>query len=83
MNVDSTGHFVISAALFIGIIIFGAAIGGGTDAFSSIKKGDEWYEVALKTITGAALGGTLGAAMGTGAALAAVELLQGCQFVRL
>lgn len=59
------------------MIIFGAAIGGGTAAYSSIKKGDEWYEVALKTITGAALGGMLGAAMGTGAALAAGGTIAG------
>jgi len=77
MNVDPTGHFAISAALFIGTIIFGAAIGGGTAAYSSIKKGDKWYEVALKTITGAALGGMLGAAMGTGAALAAGGTIAG------
>ena len=48
----------------------GALLGGGTAAFSSITNGDEWYEVAIKTICGAALGGMLGAAMGTGAALA-------------
>ena len=54
-NVDSNGHIAISAALFIGSIIVGAAIGARTSAYSSIKKGDEWYEVALKTISGAAL----------------------------
>ena len=70
MNVDPTGHFPISASLFIGTIIFGAAIGFGTAFYSSIKKGDEWYETALKAITGAALGGMLNAAMGIGAALA-------------
>ena len=55
-NVDPSGHFAISAALFIGTIIIGAVIGGGTATYSSIKKGDEWYEVAFKTISGAAPG---------------------------
>ena len=50
MYADPSGHFAISAALFYGTIIFGALIGGGTAAYSSIKKGDEWYEIALKTI---------------------------------
>ena len=53
--VDPTRHFSISSALFFGKIIFGALIVGGTAAYSSIKKGDEWYETILKTITGAAL----------------------------
>ena len=74
---DPSGHFAISAALFIGTIVVGALIGGGTAAYSSIKKGDEWYEVALKTLSGAALGGMLGAAMGTGAALAAGGTIAG------
>ena len=74
---DPSGHFAISAALFIGTIVVGASIGGGTAAYSSIKKGDEWYEVALKTLSGAALGGMLGAAMGTGAALAAGGTIAG------
>ena len=56
---DPSGHFAISAALFIGTIVVGALIGGGTAAYSSIKKGDEWYEVALKTLSGAALGSIL------------------------
>ena len=76
-NADPSGHFAISAALFIGTIIIGAVIGGGIAAYSSIKKGDEWYEVAFKTISGAALGGMLGAAMGTGAALAAGGTIAG------
>ena len=42
--------FAIFAALFFGTIIFGALIGGGAAAYSSIKKGDEWYETALKPI---------------------------------
>ena len=67
---DPSGHIAISAALFIETIVVGALIGGGTVAYSSIKQGDEWYEVVLKTLSGAALGGMLGAAMGTGAALA-------------
>ncbi len=70
-NVDPTGHFAISAALFICIIVIGALIRGGTAAYSSVKKCDEWYEVIFKTVSGAALGGMLGAAMGTGALLAA------------
>ena len=33
---DPSGHFAISAALFIGTIVVGALIGGGTAAYSSI-----------------------------------------------
>ena len=68
---DPSGHFVISATLFISSIVIGSLIGGVTSFYSSIKKGDKWYEVALKTLSGAALGGMLGASMGIGAALAA------------
>lgn len=71
MGMDPTGHIVVSTALFIGTIIVGAAIGGGTAAYSSFKKGDEWYEIVLKTLSGAALGGMLGASMGIGASIAA------------
>ena len=67
---------IFGEPMFIGLVV-GALIGGGTAAYSSIKKGDEWYEVALKTLSGAALGGMLGAAMGTGAALAAGGTIAG------
>ena len=77
MYVDPTGNFAVSAVLFIGSIVIGALIGGGAAAYSSIKKGDEWHEVALKTLSGAALGGMLGAAMGTGAAIAAGGTIAG------
>ena len=77
MYADPSGHIAVSAALFIGSIVIGALIGGGTAAYSSIKKGDEWYEVALKTLSGAALGGMLGASMGTGAAIAAGGTIAG------
>ena len=61
---------MISMSLFIGTIIFGAIVGAATSAYSSINKGDEWYEVVLKTLCGAALGGMLNASMGIGASLA-------------
>ena len=76
-KVDPSGHLAISAALFVGTILVGALIGCGTAAYSSIKQGDEWYEVTLKTLGGAALGGMLGASMGTGAALAAGGTIAG------
>ena len=74
---DPTGHFAITISLLLGSIITTAAIGGGIAAYSSIKQGDEWYEVALKTLGGAALGGMFGAATGLGAALVAGGTIAG------
>ena len=68
---DPSGNFAISATLFISSIVIGSLIGGVTSFYSSIKNGDEWYEVALKTLSGVALGGMLGASMWIWAALAA------------
>ena len=75
--IDPDGHFAISAALFVGTIVIGALIGGGSATYTSIKNGDEWYETALKVLSGAALGGMLGVAMGIGAALAAGGTIAG------
>ena len=71
MYTNPSGHLAIFITFFVGSIIIGAIIGAGTSAYSSIKNGDEWYEVVLKSISGAALGGMLGATMGIGASLAA------------
>ena len=79
-KVDFAGCFPISATLFIGTIVVGALFGGGISAYSSIKNGDKFFEVALKTISGAALGGMIGAAMGIGAALAAGGTIAGLSF---
>ena len=69
MYEDPSGHFVITMRMLVGPILVGALFGGGAAFYSSFQKGDAWYEVALKTISGAALGGMLGAATGLGAAL--------------
>ena len=77
MFLDETGQFVITFSMIVFSIVFGAVVGGLTAAISSAIKGDTWYEIALKTLSGAALGGVLGAAMGMGALLAAGGTIAG------
>lgn len=67
MNIDPNGDFFIS--LFIGTIIVGL-VGGISSYASARSQGDDRWEAFLHGLGGALVGGSLGLALGTGAALA-------------